>query len=830
MSMPDTVSMKYFFICFSILMFCFRMEAQKTISGKVFDSQTKEPIVGVVITDCCRLIVDGNTKSLTTVTDDNGNFTLQTTDEKVTVTSLGFQTTEIIGSENMRIALIPSEENLQSVIITANRVASARTTSPIAVSKLSTKLIDETKSTSLYEVLNKTPGVLVTNQGNEQTQMSIRQPMSLNALFLYLEDGLPIRPPGIFQANALIEINQLALSAIEIVHGPASSLYGAEAVGGAINFISQRPTVVPTGKIGIQFDQFGYARLQYGGGATVGKFGFYVGGLISRQRNSWLSNSDYDKQAQFARAEYTFSEKTKLIGTVTYVDYNSSTSGSIDSTAFYARQYMSTTDFTYRKSFALRTRFTLEQKWNDNAQSFVTAFFRNNNISQNPAYAISWVTGATTANGQINSNSFKSLGLVAQHTINFKPLALRHEPSRDSSKLRANGSKLIIGASIDESPNDYNAYRLELAAQLRTDKKSVEKYSILRERPDIKLSDYNAQIHNEAVYAQLTFSFEPLATNSDHRSRNAVDSSKLKAHSSWLKSLSMSLGARYDRMAFDYLNNLDTSTGLKTFDHFSPKIGLTYEIVPNVGVYANFANGFSPPALSAIFLKRTIPTASGDKYYFNLEPATFINSEIGGWAALANNKIYIDFAIYQLNGANELLNIRQPDNSFDFQSVGKTSHKGVELSVTFKPTPEYFFRFGGTYAIHKFIDFTLSTKTTDSVKNVNGNEMPSAPHFVWNTEFNYYPKGIKNFRAAIEWQHVAGWYQNQINTVSYEGYDVFNARFGYKWHNLDIFTNILNLSDALYATQATRGNNATDRSNYYASAPRTFMFGAQYNF
>jgi len=796
--------MRHFIFIATLFLFSISMLAQKIVSGIVFVAQTKEPIVGALIK--CKDV------ECSVASDANGHFNLQTFATQIIISSVGFQTVEVTGTENMRVGLTTSEENLQSVVVTANREASARTTSPIAISKLSTKLIDETKPTSLYEVLNKTPGVLVTNQGNEQTQMSIRQPMSLNALFLYLEDGLPIRPPGIFQANAPIEINQLAISSIEIVRGPASSIYGSEAAGGVINFISQRPTVMPSGKIGIQFDQFGYERLQYGGGNSyefkprnfakpdkfLQKFGFYISGFISQQRNSWLAHSDYNKQAQYGRAEYTFSEKIKLIGSVTYADYNSSTSGSIDSVAFYSRQYVSTTDFTYRKSFALRARLTLEQKWNDNAQSFVTAFFRNNNISQNPAYAISWVTGATTANGQINSNSFRSFGLVAQHTQSFvlKPRRFK-KPSRFTT---------IFGASLDESPNDYNAYRVELAAQLRADKKSVEKYSIVRERPDIKLSDYNAQIHNGAAYAQFNYSPPNL------------------------QNLKFSLGARYDRMAFDYVNNLDTTTGTKTFAHFSPKIGLTYEIIPNVGVYANFANGFSPPALSAIFLKRTTPAANGDRYYFNLEPATFVNSEIGGWAAIANNKIYLDFALYQLIGANELLNIRQPDNSFDYQSVGKTEHKGIELSITYKPTSEYFFRFGGTYATHKFIDFTLSTKSTDSVKNVNGNYMPSAPHFVWNTEFSFYPQFIKNFRASLEWQHVAGWYQNQINTVSYEGYDLFNARFGYKWRGIEIFTNILNLTDTLYATQASRGNNATDRSSYYASAPRTFMMGAQYNF
>jgi iron complex outermembrane recepter protein len=45
-----------------------------------------------------------------------------------------------------------------------------------------------------------------------------------------------------------------------------------------------------------------------------------------------------------------------------------------------------------------------------------------------------------------------------------------------------------------------------------------------------------------------------------------------------------------------------------------------------------------------------------------------------------------------------------------------------------------------------------------------------------------------------------------------------------------VFTNITNLTDELYANQASRGNNATDRTTYMAAAPRTFTVGVQYNF
>jgi outer membrane receptor protein involved in Fe transport len=108
--------------------------------------------------------------------------------------------------------------------------------------------------------------------------------------------------------------------------------------------------------------------------------------------------------------------------------------------------------------------------------------------------------------------------------------------------------------------------------------------------------------------------------------------------------------------------------------------------------------------------------------------------------------------------------------------------------------------------------------------------MPSAPRWLWNSEISYYPNRFKNFRTSVEWQHVAGWFQNQTNTVRYDGYHLVNFRAGYQWKGLELFTNVMNLTDALYATNATRGNAATDRTTFTPAAPRTFTLGVQYNF
>lgn len=762
--------------------------SQHILQGKIYDAETKEPAVGATVQLAGNLNVG-------TITNAEGFFQLSSPEQHpvLKISMVGYESQQVeTTNEPLRISLVPRTEQMQAVVVTANREASLRTETPVAISKLSTKLIDETKPTQLYEALNKVPGVLMVNLNNEQHFMAIRQPMTTNGYFLYLEDGVPIRPLGVFNHNALLEINQFALSSVEVVKGPVSSIYGAEAIGGAINFIMQRPTVVPTAKVGIQFDNFGFRRVQFGAGARTGKFGFYIGGLRSEQTNSWMANSDYDKTTVNARLEYHFTPTTRLIGNIIYGKYFSNTAGSVDSVAFYSRQYVSTTDFTYRKSEASRSRLTLEHDWRKGSKTFVTLFNRTNEHGQNPAYGIRWnptpsaTNDPTTARGEINSNNFTSYGLLAQHSQQFSFL----------------DSRLITGGMYDYSPNNYWSYQIDLNAQLRPDGKSVEKYTIRQERPDIKLADYDAKIRNAAGYLQYDFS--PL------------------------KDLRFSTGVRYDRMSFTYDNYLDQSSGSKAYSKFTPKVGLTYDLGKDKGLYANYAQGFSPPALTAIFRRK--PNTDPAEFYYNLKPAQFQNYEIGGWAAFWKNKGYLDVALYQMYGTNELLSIRQADNSTDYQSAGKTLHRGIELGLTVKPSSEFFFRFGGTAALHRFEDFQISNKSTDQYQNLNGFEMPAAPRWTWNTEFYYYPRFVKNLRTSVEWQHVGSYYQNQINTVRYEAYNVINYRIGYQWKGVEVYSNVLNVADALYSANATRGNNATDRTTYTPAAPRTFVFGIQYNF
>lgn len=751
---------------------CITSIAQAQI--KVLNSITNEPIVGASLKKGDKTI---------SISNERGEFQVKEKGE-FTVTALGFKAAKTTG-ETSPIFLEESTQTLESVVVTASRQAATRAQTPVAIHKIGSALIQDTKALQLTEIINKVPGVVMLDYRNEQHGMGIRQPFGTSAYFLYMEDGLPLRPLGVFNHNALIESNLQGLNSVEVIKGPASSLYGPEAVGGAINLITKTAPGIPTAQVGLQVDEWGYKRVQFTAGAQVGKkWSIMTGGYVARQKGSWASNSDFDKSSINVRLDYQLRPKTKLWGSFAYNDYFSQTGGNIDSTGYYSRSYQSPADFTYRSSFSSRSRLTLEHKWSVNANSSLTAFYRDNALGQNPSYSISWTSPSLTASGQVNQNSFKSFGLMGQHSQNFEFL----------------NSKLVAGFLLDRSPNDFWAYRINLAATLRPDKKSVEKFTITQVLPSTFLGNYSAVIWNKAAYAQ--FDLHPV------------------------EKLRLSLGGRFDQMSFDYTNFIDNSTGTKSYEQFSPKLGVTYEASSALGFYGNFSKGFSPPALSAVFRARPAAqvAATGEKFYLSIDPAVFSNYEVGGWASLWQNKVFFDYTFYRLEGNNELLGIRQPDNTMDYQSTGKTLHEGIEYQITIRPNDSWNLRFGGTNAKHTFVDFVLSTRASDALKNVNGKEMPQAPNFIANSEVTYKYKGA---RIALEWQKIGPWFQDQVNNVSFEGLSVFNLRMGYNYKAYQFFTNIMNLGDALYATTATRGNNATDKSTYTPAAPRTVVAGVQ---
>lgn len=752
---------------------------QAAVRGTILDAQSQQPLPGVSVA------VPGTGSG--TTTDANGRFALAVPagGRELSVSFIGYNAQQVrvpADGRALTVRLEAAPVSLQGVVVSASREQEKRTEAPIAIGQVSAQLIADTKATAPYQLLNKVAGVYMVNLGNEQHMMAIRQPISTNAVYLYLEDGLPIRPIGIFNHNALYEVNQAGVRSVEVVKGPASSLYGSNAIGGAVNFLTQRPTPLPTAGVSVQGDNFGYRRVDASASGTVGKLGLYAGGYAARQRNSWQDYTDFDKQSWTLRADYAVTAKTRLIGTGTYNYLNTQTPGTLDSLRFYSRSYASNNRFTNRVVTAVRGSLRLEHDWNPSQQTALTGFYRHNATGQLPSYFIADVRDKgvyKSSNGQVNKQSFNSYGALVQHRTD---LGLLH-------------ARLLVGGYFDYSPSTYYARYLDIqkdvATNFYTGYTDTGRY----------LDDYRTNLYNAAAYAQV----EVQAT----------------------EALRVVGGLRYDRVQYKFTNNLSGSQTTKkasldnVYNIVAPKLGLTYALGPAQGVYANFSTGFQPPETGSLFSSRQT---------IELKQANFANYEAGGWLALLDRKLYLDLSLYQMEGRNEIVSILQADNSTQSENVGATRHRGIEYTLTYAPISEVNFRLSGTNARHTYLGY--SEVTAGRNRDYAGNRMVGAPNWLANAEVFYKPRFVPGARLGLEYQRVGAYYTNTANTRTYAGYNLLNLRLGYRLpqatlRGLDVWLNVLNLSNELYATNATTNQYGT---TYVAAAPRAFTLGLGYTF
>lgn len=746
------------------------LQAQSPVTGTVSDAKTDEALPYTIVRNL--------STGLAVPTDMQGKFTIgtQTAIDTLEFSMIGYNTLKTTASGNLTIKLNTSTLALSEIVVSANREQELRKEAPMAISGISTSTLEDNKPTTIDQVLNQTPGVYMVDLGNEQHTMSIRRPIDYGASYLYMEDGLPIRTSGVFNHNALIEINMANVNKIEIIRGPASNIYGSEAIGGAVNFISQKPSLKPTAGISIQGNNIGYKRTDIYASNTFKKFGIRVSGYYADKKGGILEYSDFNKLAMSLYANYFVNENNEVAFSTDYINYYSEMSGSLDSADFYSKSYGSNQTFTNRQVDAFRSKLSFNHYWYNRSKTSVTGFFRNNSVKQNPSYRVKddykpWSrTGdPNLAHGEVNDNGFNSYGSVIQHKQDFEWL----------------NSSLIGGLSLDYSPNTYQAN------YIRINKNQYGKYSSF-EKTDSSLANYTANLLNTATYIQ--------------------------GQISPVKRLNLVGCLRFDHFNYQFDNHLDSNAytavldGKNAFSRVTPKIGATYDLKKNRGIYANYGQGFVPPQVGDLYKGNKVPL---------LKPVYFKNYEAGGWITFAHKHAKLDISFYQMDGLNEIVSVLQNDGSTVRQNSGKTRHKGIEYGLQIQVIKDLSIKLSGTNASHKYLNFD------ESGVDFSGNSMAQSPNWIANAVAMYKPSWIKGFRIGLEWQHIDQYYMDNTNTIEYPGYDIFNIRLGYEHKSFEIWTNILNATNQLYATVASA---SVWGQTYSLGNPRNINIGIAYKF
>jgi len=205
---------------------------------------------------------------------------------------------------------------LDEVFISASKEEETLKDIPGGVGIIKKETIDRTTSQGLHEVLKFIPGVTVQNRfGTDDVNISIRgsgirQSFGVRGIQV-LVDGIPLTEPD--GQTRLDLIDMQAIERIEVVKGPATTVYGGNASGGVINLITKKgkPNSGFNAETKFWAGSYGYAK---GYGSIYGGEGnhTYHASFSHFQKDGYRAHAATDGQKVNVSSEWQLDEKSRL--------------------------------------------------------------------------------------------------------------------------------------------------------------------------------------------------------------------------------------------------------------------------------------------------------------------------------------------------------------------------------------------------------------------------------------------------------------------------------------------------------------------------------------
>jgi len=667
---------------------------------------------------------------------------------------------------------------LEDIVVTGTREAESAKEVPQTVGVVKGEEIKDIKPSHPSQLMNRMPGVWIRQTTGEGHVTSIRQPLTTNPIYLFLEDGIPIRSTGFFNHNALYEINMPAADRVEVTKGPGTALYGSDAIGGAINVMTKAPSLTPEIKFTPEVGDYGWYRLLVSGSNTWDNNGFRLD-LNDTHTDGWQEDTAYDRQAATLRHDYMLDTTLNIKTVIAYSKIDGHGESIALSKADYeSRPWYSYTTFNFRKVDAFRLSFDIEKEVSEGKGLIsVIPYFRDNEMELFPGWGIFYQSTAPAGYyGSHYTTKFQSFGFLGKYRYDFEPMRTR----------------LIMGVDLDYSPGEYFERRIQAY-------KTGDKYTSY---------SYVSNTDNNYDYDATFTGISPY----------------IHTEVSPLEKLRFTVGARYDDMGYDYETRLAANAQRpasteRSFSHLSPKAGLTYSFTKDVSAFLSYNHGFRVPSSGDLF-KGNNGTASTA---VNLQPIKIDSYETGVKTGFMDNKLTFDASLYLMKKKDDIVSYRVATNLSEKRNAGETEHKGIEVGVGVQPIKEIGMNVSYSYAKHTYEDYRVS-----STVDYSGKEISSAPRQIVNTRLHYSPDILNGGRTEIEWVKLGSYWLDDANTEKYDGHDLFNIRASYNFNkSWEVYARAINVTDELYAESASKAS--TGAASYNPGMPKTFYAGLVYN-
>ncbi|MBD0319583.1 MAG: TonB-dependent receptor [Gemmatimonadetes bacterium] len=664
-----------------------------------------------------------------------------------------------------------AEENvvLASVVVSATREVRRLGETPASVGVVSSAELRAARPTHPSEIMQRIPGVWVSATGGEGHTTAIRQPKTTNPVYLYLEDGIPTRSTGFFNHNALYEVNVPQAERVEVLKGPATALYGSDAIGGVVNVETRAPSARTGAEAFVEDGAFGWRRVLASATTRGSRDGLRADLNVTRSAG-WRESTGYDRQSGTVRWDHLFGGASlKTVLAVSSIDQETAGASTLTAADYESDPTLNYTPISFRRVRALRLSSALERPGRGTLLT-VTPFVRWNEMEILPDWSLTYdPTVYTTGHG--------SAGVAARYRVDVDPLRAR----------------VIVGTDVDYSPGFRRENRVITATGGAGDP-FFRSYT----RGE-RTYDYDVAFLGVSPYLHAQVAAAPR--------------------------LNLTAGLRFDRIGYRYDNHLapaDTGRYRRPadarldFSHLSPKLGATYEAGPAANLFVSYAHGFRAPSEGQLFRQgRSENTLS-------LRPIRADSYEAGVRGQLGRRFGYT-LAAYRMDVRDDVLTLVNPAaNTRETVNAGHTLHRGVELGAGAELARGLRADVSLSRARHTYEEWSPRQGVSFS-----GKEMESAPRDLWSARLSYAPAPLRGARLSGDWQRVGAYWMDADNTQRYDGHSLLSLSAGVPLARaLEATLRVNNLTDERYAESASY--TSQQRGPEYAPGlPRSVYAGLQ---
>jgi iron complex outermembrane receptor protein len=641
---------------------------------------------------------------------------------------------------------VVANDTVSEIVVTGQRREQSALAHSGSIELLDGTLIDDVLHQHVHQLMTRVAGAWVSRGSGQEHLTAIRSPVLTGpgscGAFLFLENGVPIRPAGFCNVNQLFEIDTEQAQSIEVIRGPGNALYGSNALHGTVNVLMpmQGNRSAAHGIVEVGANRF--LRLQ--AELPTNPQSAHFAGFSFIDDGGFRDDSGYRQFKLHANTTNDFLGG-ELTAAFSATGLDQETAGFIVGEDAYR-------DPTVNRS-------------NPNPEAFREA-------SSQRLYGI-W-------SGSLSQYDLDVRPFLRHSAMEFLQHFLPGQPLEENSHVSAgvmSAVTAVSGAATNVIGVDLEWSRVALT---ETQFEPAEGSDFLVEtRPEGRHYDFDVASKSIASYIQSDIDIAP--------------------------HLTLGLGLRAEYVHYDYDNRmLDGNTRddgtpcgfggclytrpadrTDSFFNLAPKASLNYRLAPSAAIYLAVARGFRAPQITELYrLQSGQQTA-------DLDSEQIDSAELG--LRRNSESLSVDLAVFAMHKQNSVFRDAEGFNV----SGARTRHDGIEAAVDWQITPAWALAVNATYARHRYEFDTVAARGETFV---SGRDVDTAPRWMGSAEIGY---GGGRMQAALQWVSMGRYFLDAENRFDYPGHDLLNLRVAFDaTRRLTITARLNNIADRAIADRA----------------------------